>query len=91
MAADANQDGKITTFDIVLLRQLILEAIPSLPHGKSWRFVPEGHVFLDPQNPFVPAIPEAVILPSNIYPKPNYYQFLAVKIGDVNFSADPAH
>jgi len=91
MTADVNQDGKITTFDIVLLRQLILGAIPSLPHGKSWQFVPQDHVFLNPENPFVPAIPEAIILPRTTYPTPNYFQFLAVKIGDVNFSADPAH
>lgn len=37
IAADANNDGNITTFDIILLRQLILYAIEELPGGIHWK------------------------------------------------------
>jgi hypothetical protein len=40
IAADANQDGHVTTLDIRYLRKLILGYIDELPNGKSWRFVP---------------------------------------------------
>ena len=45
IAADVNQSGTITTFDIVQLRQLILLMIDELPNSNSWRFVDADHVF----------------------------------------------
>jgi len=89
IAADANQDGKVTSFDIVLLRKLILGIIDELPHGKSWRFLPGNYVFPNPQNPFVPPFPEQISISASEDPVPSYFRFIGVKIGDVNFSADP--
>jgi hypothetical protein len=89
IAADANQDGKITTFDIVILRTLILGVTKELPSGKSWRFLPEDYVFPNPQNPFMPAFPERIEVPNTADPMPGNFRFNGIKIGDVNFSADP--
>ena len=89
IAADANQDGKVTTFDLIILRKLILGIIDELPNGKSWRFVPYQYVFPNPQNPFQPPFPEKIMVLNTTDPIPNYYSFKGVKIGDVDFSADP--
>jgi hypothetical protein len=89
IAADANQDGKVTTFDIVTLRKLILGITNELPNGKSWRFVPQDYTFPDPTNPFQPSFPERVEVPNTADPAPNSFAFKGVKIGDVDFSADP--
>lgn len=40
IAADANNSGTISSFDIVLLRQIILGQMQGLPAG-SWRYVPD--------------------------------------------------
>lgn len=89
IAADANQDGKITTTDIVVLRKLILGITSELPNGKSWRFVPQPHSFPDPANPFQPPFPERGEVPNTADPAPAGFNFKGVKIGDVDFSADP--
>lgn len=89
VAADANLDGKVTLQDVVLLQKLLLGHIPELPHGQSWRFYPKGHVFQDPSNPFLPALPDAIVTPNTADPAPTLFQFTGVKIGDVNGTADP--
>lgn len=89
IAADANQDGKVSTYDIVILRKLILGITTELPNGKSWRFIPKDYVFPDPSNPFQPAFPERIEILNTDYPVTNLYGFTGIKIGDVDFSADP--
>lgn len=91
IAADANKSGTITTFDIFLLRQLILGIINMFPSNTSWRFVPESHVFGNPQNPWdanFPPFPEQILItsPNDLLGNLN---FVAVKVGDVNNSAAP--
>jgi hypothetical protein len=39
IAADVNLSGTITAFDIVQIRQLILNIIPRFPNNTSWRFI----------------------------------------------------
>ncbi|MDX1911943.1 MAG: T9SS type A sorting domain-containing protein [Saprospiraceae bacterium] len=42
IAADANNSGTITSFDIVTIRRVILGADPNfMPEQKSWRYVPK--------------------------------------------------
>ena len=89
IAADANQDGKVTTLDIITLRKLILGITTELPNGKSWRFAPKNYVFPNPLNPFQPPLPERIEVPNTADPAPSNFQFTGVKIGDVDFSADP--
>lgn len=91
IAADANLDGQITTADVVLLRKLILGIIPRLPSDKSWRFVKNGHLFLNYQDPQHPPFPERIWVPFVVEPPwySNLYSFVGVKIGDVNGSAVP--
>jgi len=90
IAADANQDGKVTIYDVVILRKLILGITDELPNGKSWRFIPENYTFPDPADPFQTVFPEQfdIINGESQYGSP--YFFIGIKIGDVNFSADPS-
>jgi hypothetical protein len=88
IAADASQDGVVTVYDVVLLRKLILGLIDELPNGKSWRFVPKAYVFPDPGNPFSPMFPTQ-ITSTNEEQGSNTYEYIGVKIGDVNYSANP--
>ena len=89
IAADANQDGKVTTLDILILRRLTLGLIDELPHGKSWRFVPYDYIFPNPQNPFASSFPEKITVINSQDPVPDFFSFKGVKIGDVDFTADP--
>ena len=45
IAADVNKSGSITAFDMVQLRQLILNITTEFPSNESWRFVDAAHAF----------------------------------------------
>jgi len=89
IAADANQDGKVTTLDIITLRKLILGLTNELPNGKSWRFVPLDYFFPNFDDPFQPPFPERIERPRSDNSLLPDYNFVGIKIGDVNYSADP--
>lgn len=89
IAADANQDGQVTAFDILVLKKLLLGVTDELPNGRSWRFVPRNFDFPLPANPFFLPFPEAIESPNTVEPAPQSFYFYGVKIGDVDYSADP--
>ncbi|HFA47397.1 MAG TPA: HYR domain-containing protein [Bacteroidetes bacterium] len=86
IAADVNNSGSITTYDVVQLRKLILQVYYDFPDNDSWRFVKADYNFPDPQNPFSPAYPETANF-VNLSNDVTDADFIAVKIGDVNGSA----
>lgn len=83
LAADANRSGSVTTFDIVQLRKLILGILDTLPGSTSWRFLPANYVFTDTLNPFVSALPEAIVFPNLTGDRTNQ-DFFGIKLGDLN-------
>jgi hypothetical protein len=86
IAADANKNNSITTFDIVELRKLILGIYQELPLNTSWRFVDKDFVFPDPTNPFLTNFPESI---SGVVNDTSFFEFdfIGVKVGDVNGTA----
>ncbi len=89
IAADANRSGSVTTFDIVELRKLILGISTALPDNTSWRFVPADYNFTNPQVPFADNFPESIQLQTGAT-NLNAQDFIGLKVGDLNDSADPA-
>lgn len=88
LAADANLDGKVTLIDIILLQRLILGYDNHLPHGKSWRFVPDDYIFPDPADPFAEDFPDRIRVDHTENPLDfSPFKFRAIKLGDVNGSA----
>jgi len=71
---------------MVQLRKLILNLIDELPNNTSWRFVDAGYVFPDATNPWVEEFPEVSSF-NNLSAAQTNVDFVAVKIGDVNGSA----
>jgi len=86
IAADVNNDGKITTVDLIQTRQLILQVIPTLLDNTSWRFIPADYQFPDPMNPWGSEFPEYSY---ELEIPVSRFDYIAVKIGDVNASAIP--
>jgi len=86
IAGDINNNGAVTTADVVLLRKLILQIITEFPDNNSWRFVDKDYVFPNPQNPFTPQFPEFFNI-NNLADDYGNVDFVAVKIGDVNGTA----
>lgn len=87
IAADINKDGRVTAFDMVQLRKLILYVDLDFSDNTSWRFVPADFVFIDPLNPFAFSFPEIYTIDSL---SANWSaDFVGIKTGDVNNSVRP--
>ena len=84
IAADANNSNSISTLDLVVIRMVILQMADAFPNNTSWRFVDADHVFVDPANPW--DFPE-VINYNDLEVNKLETDFIGVKIGDVNGSA----
>ena len=89
IAADVNQDGRITTLDAIDMRKVVLGIYTELPSTLSWRFIPADYVFLPPPNPYDPPkfIPEGAINIDTLPTGPVYQNFKAIKMGDINGNA----
>ncbi len=86
IAADVNNDGNITTFDIVQTRQLILYVITDFPSNNSWRFVDADYVFPNANNPWESTFPELISF-ANLTQNELNTDFVGIKIGDVDGNA----
>jgi len=84
IAADVNNSESIDGLDLVELRKLILGIYQELPQNTSWRFVDSDYIFADVTNPF--PYTENVDF-YNIQNNVNDADFIGVKIGDVDASA----
>jgi hypothetical protein len=83
IAADVNNDRKVSASDLTQLRQLILGVLPGFKNNNSWRF-PIKSASLSPASPF--PFPETIIIDS-LNNHMNNLDFVAVKIGDVSGNA----
>ncbi|HRI58083.1 MAG TPA: hypothetical protein PK228_00080 [Saprospiraceae bacterium] len=88
IAADANKSNSVTTFDIVTIRKLILGIDTAFAGNTSWRFTPSDFAFPNPANPFQSAFPETRSVQLQAAPASGL-DFTAIKVGDVNVSANP--
>ncbi len=86
IAADADNSGSLSALDLLTIRKLILGITEEFPNGQqAWRFPDQGQAFLDVQSPF--PYSETIDI-FNLQGDMNNQNFVAVKIGDVNASAD---
>ncbi len=87
IAADANKSGTVSTFDMVEIRKLILMINPDFPNNTSWRFVEKSFQFPNPANPWQTVFPEVISI-NDLPAAQSNLDFVAIKIGDVNSSAN---
>ena len=86
IAADINNDDKISSVDIVDLRKVILGVKDTFTNNDSWRFVDANHPFVDPTDPWFTEIPESYNI--NNLNGDMIIDFTAIKVGDVNNSVE---
>ena len=84
IAADINNDDKISGTDLVQLQKLILGIFTEYPQNKSWTFVSDQYEFADPTAPW--GYDENFHV-EQLQVSSLDVNFTAVKIGDVNGSA----
>ncbi len=89
LAADVDRSGDLTDADIEALLQVVLGKNAQFPDADTWQFLPANTPFDNPQNPWAAAIPTSIgaCLSSLMSVQPD---FIAIKTGDVNGSAEPS-
>ncbi len=88
IAADVDNSGSISTFDLLTLRKVILQLETGFSNNESWRFIDASYDFLDPANPFGEDYPELLSI-DNLNDDEDTANFIAIKTGDVNNSVTP--
>ena len=84
VAADVNNDERVSTLDMIEIRRAILKQIDEFTQVPSWRFVPANHVFGSStwETP-VPFVYEVETSADEME-----VNFVAIKMGDVTGDAD---
>ncbi len=86
IAADINNDQNVSALDIVSLRKVILGLTETFPNNDIWNFINKDYVFFDEENPLASNYDDEYEI-SDLSQDMDIH-FLAVKTGDVNFSAE---
>lgn len=86
IAADVNRSGGVTVTDLAILQKVILGQKDHFPDNTSWRFLADGYVFRNPDQPLSESFPESVDL-NNLTAQDTSLHFVAIKTGDLDESA----
>ena len=91
IAADVNRSGHISTLDIIKIRKIILNIDQNFSDNTSWRFIPKDAVISNQNEPFVEfENHETTGIAFDVNSDLSSFEFEAVKVGDVDYSANPA-
>ncbi|MCB9327134.1 MAG: T9SS type A sorting domain-containing protein [Lewinellaceae bacterium] len=85
IAADVNNNEKVSSADLIELRKLILGLYTELPNNESWRFADASQIFANNNNPF--PFNEKISV-ENFTSDDMNNDFKIIKIGDVNNSVN---
>ncbi len=85
LAADADASSSVSVSDIIVFRNVIVGIETSFPNSNSWLVIPADQTFIDPLSPW-PFMTEINI--TDLEDDLSDQDFIAIKIGDVNYSAD---
>jgi len=86
LAGDVNASGNLSVSDFFRLRRIILGIDTAFPDKPSWEFIPADVQLSD--TPLDDPIPQSMPLPNLSENKPAL-DFIGIKTGDLNWSADP--
>ncbi|MBK8722153.1 MAG: T9SS type A sorting domain-containing protein [Saprospiraceae bacterium] len=89
IAADVNNDGKVSTSDMIELRKVILNYTDFFPNNSSWRFINQNTTFSDPTKPLSQPLDGYVNIPSLSGSK--QIDFIGIKVGDLSGNASPSN
>lgn len=88
IAADVNRDDAITMMDVIELMKIMTGQQTEFNNNNSWRFVASNYQFPNTYNPWYEPFPEVTSY-NNLSEEDDIdFNFIGVKIGDLNLSAN---
>ncbi len=86
IAMDVNESCSLTSIDLSIIKAVILGSLTNFPHGKTWKFVPEGLTFPNVDNP---CEYDEFLEYTDLQDMLAGQNFIGVKVADVNNSYLP--
>jgi|GEM_PF-3347452 len=86
IAADVNNNNRVSATDIIDIRKLLLGYISEFPNNTSWKFIPSEYEF-DMANPLGTEYPMFITI-DPLVEDVDDADFMGVKIGDVNYEVE---
>ena len=86
VAADVNNDKRVTAQDAIGLRRLILNIDTKFANNTSWRFIDASYQFAIPSNPWASEFPEVINI-NDLQGALQNVDFVATKTGDLSLDA----
>ncbi|MBX2875319.1 MAG: hypothetical protein KTR30_24595 [Saprospiraceae bacterium] len=83
LAADVNQDGRLSIRDVIEMRRIILGIQDTFINNNSWRFFDRKYPFANPASPWEEASQAESVSSNDPYGNVSI-DFVGVKIGDLN-------
>lgn len=83
VASDVNDNGALTTIDIINMKKLLGLDYETFPNAQSWRFLDRRYAFTGIANPLGP---DKKNCGQTFKPHSDSLHFIGVKLGDVDFS-----
>lgn len=90
LAADVDKSGTLTDADIKNIIKMTLGMQQSFPVNKVWQFIPKNYTFSNPASPWSASIPSSLTFCLSGPMAPPQADFIGIKYGDLDGSADPA-
>jgi hypothetical protein len=88
IASDVNNDWLVNDLDLLILQEQFFGQPPGFEQSPIWRFIESAYTFPDPDQPFSAPFPEQIDLAA-ITENELTLDFTALKVGDINNSANP--
>lgn len=88
IAADVNNSRTISTLDLIQVRKVLLGLEPEFKNVPSWIFLPADFAFPTSPDPLAGEVPTKLVV-TNFFGDILDLDFIGVKAGDVNNSANP--
>ena len=90
IAADVDKSKNITYTDVMNIVKVSIGVQDNFPGTDAWQFIPQSYVFPNPLNPWAANVPasQTFCLSGDINFDPD---FVAIKLGDVNGSANTSN
>ncbi len=88
IASDVNSSGSISAVDLLEMRKVILAVKDGFDNTPAWKMVDANYQFFDIENPLGDVLPDSYEIKS--LDKNMAIDFIGIKMGDVNLSADPS-
>jgi hypothetical protein len=90
VAADINNNGRITASDISELRKIILGIETNFPNNKPWKFIDASYQIKNLSNPLIEVMPELCNI-NNLQTDKKDVNFISIKMGDLDYSSSSAN